>query len=119
MNNKKITTTESLQKRFFNGSKNHVMEIEKLMCHHSATKERINFGTAILFLIFFISLVIRREEWPTVRRLPPFGMRATMVWYSCYQTVVLERSPEGIALRKRDGKVLAVGEAEEIIACVF
>ena len=42
------------------------MEIEKLMCHHSATKERINFGTAILFLIFFISLVIRREEWPTV-----------------------------------------------------
>ena len=34
------------------------MEIEKLMCHHSATKERINFGTAILFLIFFISLVI-------------------------------------------------------------
>jgi hypothetical protein len=46
-------------------------------------------------------------------------MRATMVWDSCYQTVVLERSPEGIALRKRDGKVLAVGEAEEIIACVF
>ena len=83
-NNKRIATTESLQKRFFNGSKNHVMEIEKLMCHHSATKERINFGTAILFLIFFISLVIRREEWPTVRRLPPFGMRATMVWYSCY-----------------------------------
>ena len=32
------------------------MEIEKLMCHHSATKERINFGTAILFLIFFISI---------------------------------------------------------------
>ena len=95
------------------------MEIEKLMCHHSATKERINFGTAILFLIFFISLVIRREEWPTVRRLPPFGMRASMVWFSCSERVVLERSPEGIALRKRDGKVLAVGEAEEIIACVF
>ena len=95
------------------------MEIEKLMCHHSATKERINFGTAILFLIFFISLVIRREEWPTVRRLPPFGMRATMVWYSCYQAVVLGRLPGGTALKKRDGKVLAVGEAEEIIACVF
>ena len=102
LNNKWITTTESLQKRFFNGSKNHVMEIEKLMCHHSATKERINFGTAILFLIFFISLVIRREEWPTVRRLPPFGMRATMVWYSCFHSVVLDSSPEGIALRKRD-----------------
>ena len=118
-NNKRIATTESLQKRFFNGSKNHVMEIEKLMCHHSATKERINFGTAILFLIFFISLVIRREEWPTVRRLPPFGMRATMVWYSCYQAVVLGRLPGGTALKKRDGKVLAVGEAKEIIACVF
>ena len=55
-----------------------------------------------------------------------YGTTATTLWYegyhgvvSCYQTVVLERSPEGIALRKRDGKVLAVGEAEEIIACVF
>ena len=57
------------------------MEIEKLMCHHSATKERINFGTAILFLIFFISLVIRREEWPTVRRLPWCGIPATKRWY--------------------------------------
>ena len=27
-----------------NGSKNHVMEIEKLMRHHSATKKRIKFG---------------------------------------------------------------------------
>ena len=44
LNNKWITTTESLQKRFFNGSKNHVMEIEKLMRHHSATKKRIKFG---------------------------------------------------------------------------
>ena len=42
-NNKRIATTESLQKRFFNGSKNHVMEIEKLI---------------------FISLVIRRKECP-------------------------------------------------------
>ena len=41
-NNKRIATTESLQKRFFNGSKNHVMEIEKLICHHSATKIQIN-----------------------------------------------------------------------------
>ena len=40
LNNKWITTTESLQK----GSKNHVMEIEKLMRHHSATKKRIKFG---------------------------------------------------------------------------
>ena len=53
-NNKRIATTESLQKRFFNGSKNHVMEIEKLICHHSATKEHINF----------ISLAIRRKECP-------------------------------------------------------
>ena len=29
--NKRIKTTESLQKRFFNGSKNLVIEIEKLM----------------------------------------------------------------------------------------
>ena len=43
-NNKRIATTESIQKRFFNGSKNHVMEIEKLMRHHSATKKRIKFG---------------------------------------------------------------------------
>ena len=43
--NKRIKTTESLQKRFMkNGSKNHVMEIEKLMRHHSATKKRIKFG---------------------------------------------------------------------------
>ena len=52
-NNKRIATTESLQKRFFNGSKNHVMEIEKLICHHSATKEHINFGYTILFLNYF------------------------------------------------------------------
>ena len=29
------------------------MEIEKLMCHHSATKEHINFGYTILFLNYF------------------------------------------------------------------
>ena len=34
--NKRIKTTESLQKRFFNGSKNLVIEIEKLMVHQSA-----------------------------------------------------------------------------------
>ena len=44
LNNKWITTTESLQKRLCAGSKNHVMEIEKLMRHHSATKKRIKFG---------------------------------------------------------------------------
>ena len=76
------------------------MEIEKLMCHHSVTKERINFGTAILFLIFFISLCHKAGRMT-------------------YGTTVLERSPGGIALRKRDGKVLAGGEAGEIIACVF
>ena len=56
-NNKRIATTESLQKRFFNGSKNHVMEIEKLICHHSATKEHINFGYTILFLNYFYGLL--------------------------------------------------------------
>ena len=51
--NKRIKTTESLQKRFFNGSKNLVIEIEKLMCRHSATKEHINFGYTIFFLNYF------------------------------------------------------------------
>ena len=46
--NKKIKTTESLQKRFMkNGSKNLVIEIEKLMVHQSATKKRIIFGLTI------------------------------------------------------------------------
>ena len=40
--NKRIKTTESLQKRFFNGSKNLVIEIEKLMVHQSAAKKRKN-----------------------------------------------------------------------------
>ncbi len=44
LNNKRITTTESLQKRFENGSKNHVTGIEKLMCHYSATKKHIKIG---------------------------------------------------------------------------
>ncbi len=64
LNNKRITTTESLQKRFFNGRKNHVMEIEKLMCHHSATKERINFRIAMFFFGFF--MIIRNNT----RRIP-------------------------------------------------
>ena len=45
--NKRIKTTESLQKRFFNGSKNLVIEIEKLMVHQSVTKKRIIFGLTI------------------------------------------------------------------------
>ena len=45
--NKKIKTTESLQMRFGNGSKNLVIEIEKLMVHQSATKKRIIFGLTI------------------------------------------------------------------------
>ncbi|EGF50162.1 hypothetical protein SAMN05444376_0932 [Bacteroides clarus YIT 12056] len=36
------------------------MEIEKLMCHHSATKEHINFGYTILFLNYFFFLVSRQ-----------------------------------------------------------
>lgn len=47
--NKRIKTTESLQKRFFNGSKNLVIEIEKLMVHQSAAKKRIIFGLTIFF----------------------------------------------------------------------
>ena len=50
--NKRIKTTESLQKRFFNGSKNLVIEIEKLMVHQSAAKKRIIFGLTILFRDF-------------------------------------------------------------------
>ena len=49
--NKRIKTTESLQKRFFNGSKNLVIEIEKLMVHQSATKKRIIFGLTIFLEI--------------------------------------------------------------------
>ena len=64
LNNKWITTTESLQKRFFNGSKNHVMEIEKLICHHSATKEHINFGYTILFLNYFYFSCHKAERMP-------------------------------------------------------
>ena len=41
--NKRIKTTESLQKRFFNGSKNLVIEIEKL----------IIFGLTIFLEILF------------------------------------------------------------------
>ena len=51
--NKRIKTTESLQKRFFNGSKNLVIEIEKLMVHQSAAKKRIIFGLTIFFLLLF------------------------------------------------------------------
>ena len=55
--NKRIKTTESLQKRFFNGSKNLVIEIEKLieklMVHQSAAKKRIIFGLTIFLEILF------------------------------------------------------------------
>ena len=51
--NKRIKTTESLQKRFFNGSKNLVIEIEKLMVHQSAAKKRIIFGLTIFLKILF------------------------------------------------------------------
>lgn len=51
--NKRIKTTESLRKRFFNGSKNLVIEIEKLMVHQSATKKRIIFELTIFFGILF------------------------------------------------------------------
>ena len=38
--NKRIKTTESLQKRFFNGSKNLVIEIEKLKYHQQLQLKR-------------------------------------------------------------------------------
>ena len=50
--NKKIKTTESLQMRFRNGSKNLVIEIEKLIDHLSAAKKRIKTGIAITFSLF-------------------------------------------------------------------
>lgn len=49
--NKRIKTTESLQKRFWNGSKKPCNQIEKLMVHQSGTKKRIIFGLTI-FLQF-------------------------------------------------------------------
>lgn len=42
LNNKRITTSESLQKRSENGSKNHVTEIEKLTRHCFRDKETYN-----------------------------------------------------------------------------
>ena len=51
--NKRIKTTESLQKRFFNGSKNLVIEIEKLMLHQSATKKGIIFEMTIFLEVLF------------------------------------------------------------------
>ena len=50
--NKKIKTTESLQMRSGNGSKNLVIEIEKLIDHLSAAKKRIKTGIAITFSLF-------------------------------------------------------------------
>ena len=50
--NKKIKTTESLQMRFGNGSKNLVIEIEKRIDHLSAAKKRIKTGIAITFSLF-------------------------------------------------------------------
>ena len=51
--NKRIKTTESLQKRFLNGSKNYVIEIEKLMHHHSAAKKHIIFRLTMFFSNYF------------------------------------------------------------------
>ena len=60
--NKRIKTTESLQKRFFNGSKNLVLEIEKLMVHQSAAKKRIIFGLTIFLKILFVENCKKRER---------------------------------------------------------
>ncbi len=51
-NNKRIKETESLQKRLCAGSKNLVIEIEKLIDHLSAAKKRIKTGIAITFSLF-------------------------------------------------------------------
>ena len=40
------------------------MEIEKLICHHSATKEHINFGYTILFLNYFYFSCHKAERMP-------------------------------------------------------
>ena len=52
-NNKRIKETESLQKRLCAGSKNLVIEIEKLIDHLSAAKKRIKTGIAITFLFLY------------------------------------------------------------------
>ena len=52
VNNKRIKETESLQKRLCAGSKNLVIEIEKLIDHLSAAKKRIKTGIAITFSLF-------------------------------------------------------------------
>ena len=89
-NNKRIATTESLQKRFFNGSKNHVMEIEKLICHHSATKEHINFGYTILFLNYFYFSCHKAERMP--RSSIYFFDFNGFVVFACRQCVFLIRA---------------------------
>ena len=40
------------------------MEIAKLICHHSATKEHINFGYTILFLNYFYFSCHKAERMP-------------------------------------------------------
>ena len=54
LNNKWITTTESLQKRLCAGSKNLVIEIEKLIDHLSAAKKRIKNRNCNNFFSFFV-----------------------------------------------------------------
>ena len=66
--NKRIKTTESLQKRFFNGSKNLVIEIEKLMVHQSAAKKKNNFWIDHLFRDF-ICRKTKKVKRRTVQRV--------------------------------------------------
>ena len=51
--NTRIKITESLQKRYVNESKNHVIEIEKLKHHLFKAKKNNNFGLTIFYLTFF------------------------------------------------------------------
>ena len=57
------------------------MEIEKLICHHSATKEHINFGYTILFLNYFYFSCHKAGRMA-------YGTTATTLWYEGYHGVV-------------------------------
>jgi len=82
--NKRIKTTESLQKRFFNGSKNLVIEIEKLMVHQSAAKKRIIFGLTIFLEILFAERQ-KKVKRRTVQRVLSQGF---FICFICYITEI-------------------------------
>ena len=106
------------------------MEIEKLICHHSATKEHINFGYTILFLNYFYFSCHKAERMPRssiyffdfngfvvfacrqyvflirayslVQGCPLiYDMAATTLWYDGYHPLVRQLPQCGIPAIKR------------------